>query len=76
MKHIGLMFAMEAEMKFFASKLQDLQQKTIHKRTFYTGAIDNKVITAVVSGMGKVVVGIDIFQKTAFFKKTNAGSRS
>ena len=54
MKHIGLMFAMEAEMKFFASKLQDLQQKTIHKRTFYTGAIDNKVITAVVSGMGKV----------------------
>lgn len=54
MKHIGLMFAMDAEMKFFASVLQDLQQKTIHKCTFYTGVVDNKVITAVVSGMGKV----------------------
>lgn len=54
MKHIGLMFAMDKEMQFFASMLQDLQQKTIHKCTFYTGVADNKVITAVVSGMGKV----------------------
>lgn len=54
MKHIGLMFAMDKEMQFFASMLQDLQQKQIHKRTFYTGVVDNKIITAVVSGMGKV----------------------
>ena len=54
MKHIGLMFAMEAEMKGFAAKLQNLQKKNIHKCNFYTGVIDDKVITAVVSGMGKV----------------------
>ncbi len=54
MKHIGLMFAMDAEMKTFASALQDLQQKTLHKCSFYTGSIDNKIVTAVVSGMGKV----------------------
>lgn len=54
MKHIGLMFAMQKEMNFFASILQDLQQQTIHKCTFYTGHIGDKIITAVVSGMGKV----------------------
>ncbi|MBQ9271140.1 MAG: 5'-methylthioadenosine/adenosylhomocysteine nucleosidase [Alphaproteobacteria bacterium] len=54
MKHIGLMFAMDAEMKFFAALLKNLQQKTLHQRTFYTGVVDNKVITAVISGMGKV----------------------
>lgn len=54
MKHIGLMFALDAEMKFFAAKLQDLQQKTLHKCSFHTGVVDNKVITAVISGMGKV----------------------
>ena len=54
MKHIGLMFAMDKEMKIFASVLQDLQQKTLHQCTFYTGVIGNKIITAVVSGTGKV----------------------
>ena len=54
MKHIGLMFAMDAEMKFFASILENLQQQTLHQRTFYTGVVGNKIITAVISGMGKV----------------------
>lgn len=54
MKHIGLMFAMAKEMQLFASALQDLQQKTLHQCTFYTGVINNKIVTAVVSGTGKV----------------------
>ena len=54
MKHIGLIIALDGEMKIFAAKLQDLQHQTLHKCTFYTGVIDNKIITAVVSGMGKV----------------------
>lgn len=54
MKHIGIIMALDREMKIFAAKLQDLQRKTLHKCTFYTGVIDNKIITAVVSGMGKV----------------------
>ena len=58
MKHIGLMFAMDKEMAFFASMLENLQQKTIHQRTFYTGVVGDKVITAVVSGMGKVNAAI------------------
>ena len=54
MKHIGIIIALDREMKIFAAKLQDLQRQTLHKCTFYTGVIDNKIITAVVSGMGKV----------------------
>jgi len=54
MKHIGLMFALDAEMKNFSANLQDLQRKILHKCTFYTGVVDNKIITAVISGMGKV----------------------
>lgn len=54
MKHISLMFAMDAEMKCFASLLENLQQQTLHQRTFYTGTIGRKIVTAVVSGMGKV----------------------
>ena len=58
MKHIGLMFAMQAEMDFFAAELQDLQQTTLHQRTFYTGHVGDKIITAVISGMGKVNAAI------------------
>ena len=54
MKHIGLMFALDAEMKFFAFQLENMQQKTLHQRTFYTGVIGNKIVSAVISGMGKV----------------------
>lgn len=68
MKHIGLMFAMDAEMKFFASKLENLQQKTLHQRTFYTGVVGNKIITAVISGMGKVNAAICAADLISVFK--------
>ena len=58
MKHIGLMFAMDAEMNFFAALLENPQQKTMHQRTFYTGVVGDKIITAVISGMGKVNAAI------------------
>ncbi|MBR1825367.1 MAG: 5'-methylthioadenosine/adenosylhomocysteine nucleosidase [Alphaproteobacteria bacterium] len=68
MKHIGLMFAMDAEMKFFASILENLQQQTLHQRTFYTGVVGNKIITAVISGMGKVNAALCTADLIAVFK--------
>lgn len=68
MQHIGLMFAMDKEMAFFASMLENLQQKTIHQRTFYTGVVGDKVITAVISGTGKVNAAICTADLISVFK--------
>lgn len=68
MKHIGLMFAMQKEMELFAAMLQDMQQTTIHKRTFYTGHIGDKVITAVVTGVGKVNTALCVSELISVFK--------
>ena len=54
MKKIGVMIAMDKEFQFFASHLQNLNQQILHKCKFYTGIMDGKEITAVISGIGKV----------------------
>ena len=54
MRKIGVMIAMDKEFQFVASNLQNLNIKILHKCKFYTGFMDDKEVTLVVSGMGKV----------------------
>lgn len=54
MKKIGLMIAMDKELKLFTKFINFYDTKTIHKRTFHLGRYNNNELIVVVSGMGNV----------------------
>lgn len=51
---IGIVIAMEKELEIFAKNLQNFSQHQIAGKTFWHGYLDDKEITVVISGMGKV----------------------
>lgn len=55
---IGIIAAMEKEVKYFKSMMDDLKEVKKQHLTFYVGKINNNEIILVVSGIGKVSSGI------------------
>ena len=55
---IGIIGAMEIEIKHLLSKMEDKQEQVHATRTFYTGKLFGKDIVLVQSGIGKVNAGI------------------
>lgn len=54
MKKIGIIFAMNKELELFASAVSDFTKEKGKSHTFYHGILENCVLFAVVSGIGKV----------------------
>ncbi len=51
---IGAVVAMEKEAKYFIEKLSDLKESIILGKKVYQGKLNNKEITLIISGIGKV----------------------
>ena len=51
---VGVIVAMEKEAKFFIEKLENLKMLTLLGKKVYQGELNNKKITLIISGIGKV----------------------
>lgn len=80
MNTIGIIAAMQEEMKEIKKIMNNVQEKTIYELKFYEGTIDNKNIVLVESGVGKVnaarttQVLIDNYKIDAVINVGSAGS--
>lgn len=68
MQNIGVIIAMEKELELFAAAVTDFQTETVNGKTFYGGIRQNKKITAVVSGIGKVNAALTAADLIGFAK--------
>lgn len=55
---IGIIVAMDIELENIIKNVNNLEQLTINKYSFYTGEIDNKKVVLAKSGIGKVNAAI------------------
>ena len=55
---IGIIGAMEVEIKFLRDALQDLKTKTLYSFNFYTGRVGEHEVTVLLSGVGKVSAAV------------------
>ena len=55
---IAVICAMTLEAEALKAKLENIQEKVILNKTFYTGTINNQEIVLVICGIGKVSAGV------------------
>ena len=65
---IGIIAAMEKEVKNFLSLMGEYEEKKIHHITFYEGKVDNNDIVLCVSGIGKVSSSMIVSMMIDHFK--------